>query len=69
MLVVEDDTVFRRYLTSLLHEHGYRTVEARHAEGGWVLARRLRPASVVLDYALTCPEGATFAPAGTSRSA
>jgi PAS domain S-box-containing protein len=60
VLVVEDDGMFRHYLTALLHGHGYRTVEARHAEGGWALARRLRPAVVVTDYALTCPEGATI---------
>jgi len=60
VLIVEDDALFRRYLTALLHEHGYRTVEARHAEGGWALARRLRPSVVVTDYALTCPEGATL---------
>jgi PAS domain S-box-containing protein len=60
VLVVEDDAVFRRYLTTLLHQHGFRTVEARHAEDGWVLARRLRPAVVVTDYALTCPEGANL---------
>ena len=60
VLVVEDDGMFRNYLTSLLHGHGYRTVEARHAEGGWALARRLRPAVVVTDYALTCPEGASI---------
>jgi CheY-like chemotaxis protein len=59
VLIVEDDAIFRRYLRSLLHVHGYRTVEARHAEGGWVLARRLRPSVVLLDFALSCPEGAT----------
>jgi PAS domain S-box-containing protein len=60
VLVVEDDTIFRRFLTTLLHQHGYRTIEARHAEGGWMLARRLRPNVVVLDYALTCAEGANL---------
>ena len=60
VLIVEDDAVFRHYLSALLHGHGYRTVEARHAEGGWVLARRLRPAVVVTDYALSCPEGANL---------
>ena len=60
VLVVEDDSTFRKYLTSLLHAHGFRTVEARHAEGGWLLARRLRPAVVVLDYAMGCPEGASL---------
>ncbi len=60
VLVVEDDRVFRRFLTALLHQHGYRTVESRDAEGAWVLARRLRPSVVVLDYALTCAESATL---------
>jgi CheY-like chemotaxis protein len=60
VLVVEDDSIFRRFLTTLLHQHGYRTIEARHAEGGWVLARRLRPNVVVLDYALSCAEGANL---------
>jgi CheY-like chemotaxis protein len=60
ILVVEDDGVFRKYLSSLLHHHGYRTLEASHAEGGWMLARRLRPALVVLDYALSSAEGASL---------
>ena len=60
ILVVEDDAIFRRYLTEVLHGSGYRTVEARHAEGAWVLARRLRPAVVVTDYALTSLEGASL---------
>lgn len=60
VLVVEDDSTFRRYLISLLHGHGFRTVQARHAEGGWVLARRMQPAVVVLDYAMGCPEGASL---------
>ena len=60
VLVVEDDAIFRNYLATLLHHEGYRTVEAPHAEGGWLLARRLRPAVVVLDYALACLEGATL---------
>ncbi len=58
VLVVEDDPTFRLYLGSLLHQHGYRTVDARNAEIGWLLVRRLRPSVVVLDYALTSVEGA-----------
>ncbi len=58
VLVVEDDPVSRRFLAALLQKNGYRTVEAATAEGGWVLARRLRPAVVVLDYALTSAESA-----------
>ena len=58
VLVVEDDPVFRKFVTAVLHQHGYRTVEVPSAEGGWVLVRRLRPAVVVLDYALSCGEGA-----------
>ncbi|HET7226459.1 MAG TPA: response regulator [Candidatus Eisenbacteria bacterium] len=58
VLLVEDDAVFRRWLCAVLHQSGYRTVEARNAEQGWVLVRRMRPAVVVLDYALTCAESA-----------
>ena len=60
VLVVEDDAVFRHFLTALLHGHGYRTVEARSAESGWVLARRLRPSVIILDYALACAENANL---------
>jgi PAS domain S-box-containing protein len=60
VMIVEDDAIFRRYLTALLQGHGYRTVEARNAEAGWVLARRLRPSAIVLDYALTCAENANL---------
>ena len=60
VLVVEDDPVFRRFLTAVLHQHGFRTVTSAQAEGAWMLARRLQPAVVVLDYALSCAEGATL---------
>ena len=58
VLVVEDDPVFRKFVTAVLHQHGYRTIEVSSAEAGWVRVRRLRPAVVVLDYALSCSEGA-----------
>ncbi len=58
VLVVEDDPVFRKFVTAVLHQHGYRTVEVASAEAGWLRVRRLRPAIVVLDYALSCSEGA-----------
>jgi PAS domain S-box-containing protein len=60
VLVIEDDTVFRRFVTAVLQRGGYRTVEAEHAEAGWMLVRRLRPAVVVLDYALSCQEGSAM---------
>jgi PAS domain S-box-containing protein len=60
VLVVEDDPVSRRFLAALLQKSGYRTVDAANAETGWVLARRLRPSVVVLDYALTSAESATL---------
>ena len=60
VLVVEDDAVFRLFLVALLHRHGFRTIEALHAEAAWGLARRLRPACVVADYALSCAEGAVL---------
>jgi len=58
VLVVEDDPVFRRFMTALLNRQGYRTAQAESAESGWVLVRRLKPSTVVIDYALTCSEGA-----------
>ncbi len=58
VLVVEDDPVFRKFVCAVLQQHGFRTAEVASAEAGWVLVRRLKPAVVVLDYALTCAEGA-----------
>jgi PAS domain S-box-containing protein len=58
VLIVEDDPVFRKFMTAVLHQHGYRTVEVPSAEAGWLRVRRLHPAVVVLDYALSCSEGA-----------
>jgi CheY-like chemotaxis protein len=60
VLIVEDDSVFRKFVTAVLQRHGFRTVEAPNAESGWMLVRRLRPSMVVLDYALSCAEGATL---------
>ncbi len=60
VLVVEDDTSFRKYLAALLQASGYRTVEAVDAESGWMLASRLAPAVVVTDYAMTCHESAVL---------
>ncbi|MEQ1833621.1 MAG: response regulator [Candidatus Eisenbacteria bacterium] len=60
VLVVEDDPVFRRFVTAVLQRGGYRTVEAEHAEEAWEVVRRLRPAVVVLDYALSCADGAAL---------
>ncbi len=60
VLVVEDDAVFRRFVTAVLQRGGFRTVEADHAESAWSLVRRLQPAVVVLDYALSCQEGAAL---------
>jgi len=58
ILVVEDDTVFRQFISALLHRHGYRTLEAANADAGWYLLRRMRPAAVLIDYALSSSEGA-----------
>jgi PAS domain S-box-containing protein len=60
VLVVEDDPVSRRLLTAVLQQSGYRTIEAENAESAWVLVRRLHPACIVLDYALSCSDGATL---------
>ena len=60
VLVVEDDPVFRRFLTAVLHQRGYRSVEAGHAEEGWRALRHYSPVCVVLDYALSCGDGASL---------
>ena len=60
VLIVEDDPVFRRFLGAVLQQSGYRTAEADSAESGWMLARRLQPAVVVLDYALACGDNAAM---------
>lgn len=57
-LIVEDDPTFRKFVSAVLNARGYRTVEARTAESGWLLARRMRPAVVLLDYALVSADGA-----------
>lgn len=59
-LIVEDDPTFRKYLVALLNQRGYRTIEAKNAESGWLLARRLHPSVVILDYALTSAETAVM---------
>ena len=58
VLIVEDDGVFRRFVATVLQRSGYRTVEADHAELAWALVRRLSPDVVLLDYALSCQDGA-----------
>jgi PAS domain S-box-containing protein len=60
VLVVEDDSVFRRMTVAVLHQSGYRTIEAASAETAWMLIRRFRPAIVVLDFALSCSDGAAL---------
>ncbi|MBI5169711.1 MAG: response regulator [Candidatus Eisenbacteria bacterium] len=60
VLIVEDDPVFRRFLTAVLQQSGYRTAEAENAESGWMLVRRLQPSVVVLDYALACGDNAAL---------
>ncbi len=60
VLVVEDDPVSRRLLTVVLQQTGYRTMAAENAEAAWVLVRRLHPECIVLDYALSCSDGASM---------
>jgi PAS domain S-box-containing protein len=60
VLLVEDDPVFRQYLGAVLHRHGYRTVDAVDAESGWRAVERHDVACVVLDYALSCGDGASL---------
>ncbi len=60
VLIVEDDPVSRQLLGAVLQHSGYRTVASENAEAAWVLVRRLRPDCVLLDYALSCSEGASM---------
>jgi hypothetical protein len=69
VLVVEDDNVFRKFVTALLQRGGYRTVEADHAESGGCWCGACAPRSwcwTTRSPARTAPRSA---PAGTWRSA
>ncbi|HTQ45129.1 MAG TPA: response regulator, partial [Polyangiaceae bacterium] len=58
VLIVEDDPTFRLFLGAVLHEHGYRVIEATDADHGWEAVLRERPDCVLLDYALTSGDAA-----------
>jgi signal transduction histidine kinase/DNA-binding response OmpR family regulator len=58
VLVVEDDLVFRTFLTALLTRHGLRVLPAPDADAGWRLAVERKPDLMVVDYALTTADSA-----------
>ncbi len=59
-LLVEDDPRFRAFVRRVLHDEGFRTVEANTAEQGRVVARRVNPDIAILDFALPVGDGATI---------
>jgi len=58
VLVVEDDRDTLTYLTTVLEDHGLRTLTARSAAQALALARRERPDLITLDIALPGRSGA-----------
>lgn len=52
VLIVDDDAAFRTLLVGLLDRSGFRVRVAKTGEEGLALARRERPAAVVLDVRL-----------------
>ena len=57
ILLVDDDTLFRRGMTFSLEQSGYRVSAAASAEDGLELARRERPDVVLLDIGLPGMDG------------
>jgi DNA-binding response OmpR family regulator len=57
ILLVDDDTLFRRGTTFSLEQSGYRVSSAASAEDGLELARRERPDIVLLDIGLPGMDG------------
>ena len=49
ILIVEDNEQSRRLMRDVLQHSGYRTVEAWTANEGLQLARKHRPAAVIMD--------------------
>jgi DNA-binding response OmpR family regulator len=57
ILLVDDDTLFRRGMTFSLEQSGYRVSAAASAEDGLEMARRERPDVVLLDIGLPGMDG------------
>ncbi len=57
VLVVDDNDMNRSLLRALLERHGLRTIEASNAAEGLDLARRAKPAVVLMDLAMPGMDG------------
>jgi CheY-like chemotaxis protein len=60
ILIVDDDPVIRRAVVAYLARNGYRTIEAADGARGLELARRNRPALVLLDLCMPHATGVDF---------
>jgi two-component system KDP operon response regulator KdpE len=61
VLVIEDDTYLRQYLTTTLRSHGYSVEEATTWEEGKTMATRLSPDVLLLDLGLPDGDGLSLA--------
>ena len=52
LLVVDDDATFREFVSTVVQEAGYRTVEAASGEEALDVARASEPSAIVLDVHL-----------------
>lgn len=57
VLLVDDDEDSRTICTTILHHHGYRTVEAADGAEGVRITRELRPDLVLMDVTLPVLDG------------
>jgi DNA-binding response OmpR family regulator len=60
VLIIEDDPDFRALLTHVLEQEGYDIAAADSVLGAAALARRLRPAAILLDLGLPYRSGAAL---------
>ena len=60
VLVIDDEQDMRVYLANILQEHGYSVVKAADGFEGIEIARRERPALVVLDLVMPVQSGTDF---------
>ena len=49
ILIVDDDPDFREFVRIVLESHGYRVLEAQHAQAGLAVMRQEQPDLVLLD--------------------
>lgn len=60
VLVVDDNAVFRKFLSDMLHAHGFTVHQANGAEEGLKLALELRPWMILADVSMPGMDGFEF---------